>query len=174
MLVPISREEYHSNLTNRNLSNRGSKERGTILTEKETNIATILANLQTTSSGYDLLRYIGLPDMFGKETDFILYILGKNLARKSEWISTEELQEFFLHVGWGELFLVKEKRRGYIFELAGEIVRSRLETIQQIEFQIEAGFLADAMEQITKKDCECLPEIKKGQVFLHVMYMEKK
>jgi hypothetical protein len=142
------------------------------LTDKHTNIATIIANLHITGSGYDLLRYIGLPDMLGKDKDLILYVLGKNLAAKSDWVNQEEVIEFFRHVGWGELVLVKEKRRGYIFELNGDVVLARLETIEDIEFRLEAGFLAYVMEQLTGKLCECIAEIKKDTVTFQVMYSE--
>ncbi|SES08450.1 Protein of unknown function [Gracilibacillus ureilyticus] len=142
------------------------------MTEKKTNIATIIANLHITGSGYDLLRYIGLPDMLGKESDLILYVMGKNLAEKSDWVTTEEVLEFFLHVGWGDLVLAQEKRRGYVFHLSGEVIDARLETIENVEFRLEAGFLAKAMEQITGKPCECIAEIKKNLVEFHVIFSD--
>ena len=140
-----------------------------ILTEQKTHIATILANLRHTSSGYDLLRYVGLPDMLGKDAGIILYVLGKNLARKAECESFEELFEFFLHSGWGELQLVHEKRKKYIFELSGDIIQSRLATFENIDFQIELGFIAETITRITDTSCECTSEIKKGQVLLHAI-----
>ncbi|WP_018931320.1 YslB family protein [Gracilibacillus lacisalsi] len=140
------------------------------MTNKKTNIATVLTNLQTTSSGYDLLRYIGLPDMLGQESDLILYVMGKNLARQAECASTEEIQEFFQHVGWGELALTHEKRRGFIYELSGSLVKARLQTLKEIDFQLEAGFLAETMLQITDKSCECVAEVNKDHVILHVLH----
>ncbi|GAE92703.1 hypothetical protein JCM21714_1714 [Gracilibacillus boraciitolerans JCM 21714] len=142
------------------------------MTTKKTNIATVLANLQTTSSGYDLIRYIGIPDMLGQESDLILYVMGKKLARQAECISIEEIQEFFQHVGWGgELALSQEKRRGgYLFELSGSIIQARLQTLEKIDFQLEAGFLAETINQISEKDCESIAEIKKDHVILHVLF----
>ncbi|MFC4403729.1 YslB family protein [Gracilibacillus xinjiangensis] len=140
--------------------------------DKKTNIATIIANLHITGSGYDLLRYIGLPDMLGKDSDLILYVMGKNLAGKSDWVTIEEVMEFFRHVGWGELQLVKEKRRGNVFQLSGEVIEARIETIENIEFRLEAGFLAYVMEQITSKSCECIAEVKKDFVEFQVMYSD--
>ncbi|KAB8138190.1 DUF2507 domain-containing protein [Gracilibacillus oryzae] len=142
------------------------------MTGKETNIATIIANLHITGSGYDLIRYIGLPDMLGKESHLILYVMGKNLAEKSDWVSQEEVIEFFRHVGWGELQLMKEKRRGLIFQLSGEVVDARIETIEDIEFRLEAGFLAYVMEQLLNKECECIAEVKKDGVEFHVIYSD--
>lgn len=139
------------------------------MTEQKTHIATVLANLRNTSSGYDLLRYVGLPDMLGKDAGIILYVLGKNLARKAECESFEELFEFFLHSGWGELHLLQEKRKRYIFELSGDIVQSRLTTFEKIDFQIELGFIAETISRITSTSCECTSEIKKDQVLLHAI-----
>ncbi|MGN8645721.1 DUF2507 domain-containing protein [Gracilibacillus sp. HCP3S3_G5_1] len=140
------------------------------MTNKKTNIATVLANLQTTSSGYDLIRYIGLPDMLGQDSDLILYVMGKNLARQAECASAEEIKEFFQFVGWGDLLLMQEKRSGFIYELSGDLIKARLQTIENIDFQLEAGFLAEAIYRITDKDCECVAEIKKEQVIFHVLH----
>ncbi|WP_163539736.1 DUF2507 domain-containing protein [Gracilibacillus sp. YIM 98692] len=134
------------------------------------NMATVLTNLQTTSSGYDIIRYIGLPDMLGEESDLILYVLGKNLARHTECGAIEEVEQFFVHAGWGDLQLEKEKRKGHLFRLDGDIVLARFQTIEKIDFQLEAGFLAASMEHITGKSCECLPDIKKNYVILQVIH----
>lgn len=140
------------------------------MTNKNTHIATVLANLQTTSSGYDLIRYVGLPEMLGEEADLILYVLGKNLARHSDCATVEEVQEFFLHAGWGELHLVQEKRRGFLFELKGDIVEARLQTLSEIEFKLEVGFLAESIYRITNKSCEGVAEVKKKQILLHILH----
>ncbi|SFM07202.1 Protein of unknown function [Gracilibacillus orientalis] len=140
------------------------------MTNKKTNIATVLANLQTTSSGYDLIRYVGLPDMLGQESDLILYVMGKNLARQAECATTEEVKEFFQHVGWGELWLTQEKRRGFIYELGGNLIKARLQTLKEIDFQLEAGFLAETMYHISNKSCECVAEVNKDHVILHVLH----
>ena len=140
------------------------------MTNKNTHIATVLANLQTTSSGYDLIRYIGLPDMLGEEADLILYVMGKKLARQSDCATIEEVQEFFLHAGWGELLLIQEKRRGFHFELQGDIVKARLQTLQEVDFQLEAGFLAEAIYRFTNKISEGMAERKKDQILLHVLH----
>ncbi|WP_066194552.1 MULTISPECIES: DUF2507 domain-containing protein [Gracilibacillus] len=140
------------------------------MTKQNTSIATILANLQTTSSGYDLIRYIGLPDMLGQEKDLILYIMGKNLARKAQCGSKEEIQEFFVDAGWGDLHLLQEKRRGFIYELSGEIIEARQQTLGQIDYVLEAGFLAEAMVQIMDESYECIVEEKKQQILLNVLH----
>ncbi len=141
-----------------------------LVTNKKTNIATVLANLQTTSSGYDLIRYIGLPDMLGQESDQILYVMGKNLARQAECMTIEEIQEFFQHVGWGELILSQEKRRGYLFELSGDIIKARLQTLKEIDFHLESGFLAETIYQISDKACESVAEINKDHIIFHVLH----
>nr|WP_239588043.1 DUF2507 domain-containing protein [Gracilibacillus alcaliphilus] len=132
-------------------------------------MATVLANLQTTSSGYDLIRYIGLPDMLGQETELILYIMGKNIARQAQCGSLEEVKEFFAHVGWGELNLVQEKRKRLIFELGGDIIQARQQTLEQVDYVLEAGFLAESVVQIKEEANECVVETKKDQILLHVI-----
>ncbi|ENH97031.1 hypothetical protein J416_07542 [Gracilibacillus halophilus YIM-C55.5] len=137
--------------------------------QKQTNVATILANLHSTNSGYDVLRYFCLPDMLGKEADMVLYMMGKNLARQSECATTQEIQEFFRHTGWGELLLTTEKRKGYQFILEGEVVQARIETIQAIEFYLESGFLAESLTMIDNNQYECFVDLKQDHAKLEVI-----
>ncbi|UOQ47200.1 YslB family protein [Gracilibacillus caseinilyticus] len=140
------------------------------MTQNKTSLATILSNLQSTSSGYDLLRYIGLPEVLGQDSNLILYVMGKSFARQAECATYNEIQEFFQHAGWGEIRLIQEKRRGFIYQLDGELVKARLETIKDIDFHLEAGFLAETIFQLTNKSCEGLAEMKKDHVLFHVLH----
>src|SRR5699024_2662950 len=60
----------------------------------------MLENLHTPGAGYDILRYISLPDLLGKESSTILYFMGKNLARKFEFETLEDIYYFFQQIGW--------------------------------------------------------------------------
>lgn len=128
--------------------------------------------MQTTGSGYDLLRYVCLPDLLGKDATTILYVLGKNMARQLEWNSFEQVKTFFYKTGWGELIDVKEKRSEHIFTLTGSAITRRMKHDIVTDYRLEAGFLAAAIQQIKGVDCECSEEIKtrKNMVELRVLF----
>ncbi|MBM7571986.1 DUF2507 domain-containing protein [Aquibacillus albus] len=135
-------------------------------------LETAVNQLQITGSGYDILRYVCLPELLGKNSNTILYIMGKNLSRKLIFSSYEDIYSFFAKAGWGNLTLIKEKRREIIFELSGESIDQRLDTEIGQEFRLEAGILSEAIEQIKSASCECIEEIKrkKHSVQFNVIY----
>ncbi|MCP3025503.1 YslB family protein [Halobacillus sp. A5] len=119
-----------------------------------------ISSLVATGAGFDMLRYFTLPDFLGKDAPYLLYFMGKNIARETSLETFEELYEFFQYMGWGELQLVKEKRRELVFHLQGHIVEKRLnQKIYQIDFRLECGFLAEAVQSITGDTYECIEEI---------------
>ncbi|WP_067843340.1 YslB family protein [Amphibacillus sediminis] len=125
-----------------------------------TKIEAIVEKMETTGSGYDLLRYVALPDLLGKDAPTILYVLGKNLARQIKWSSIDQVIIFFKNTGWGALELVKEKRSEHIFKLQTKAISNRYALGIETDYRIEAGFLAAAMEQIKQYSCECIEEEK--------------
>ncbi len=78
---------------------------------------TVLDELHTAGAGYDIIRYVGLPDVFGNQADALLYFMGKNMARKFEFQSLSDIVYAFEKLGWGHLELVKEKRMNSPFSL---------------------------------------------------------
>lgn len=120
----------------------------------------IAKELHTNGSGYDVLRYICLPDLLGKDAPTVLYIMGKNLARKFQPANMEETMEYFHLFGWGDLRLEKEKRREVIFKLTGSPVEQRFKKMAEADYRLEAGFLAESLEQMNKMACECFTEMK--------------
>lgn len=122
---------------------------------------TLLDSLHTPGAGYDILRYISLPEIFGSETNTLLYYTGKNLARKFQIESFEDLYYLFDRLGWGRLDFVKEKRRYLEFHLMSDAIVHRMNASFATEFRLEAGFLAAAVQTITGKECECTEEIYK-------------
>ncbi|UFT97973.1 YslB family protein [Radiobacillus kanasensis] len=133
----------------------------------------LLNRLTSTGSGYDFLRFEALPDLLGRDANTILYIIGKNLARKFSFTSVEEITLSFEQLGWGQLSLVKEKRRELFFELQGKEIEKRKDSpYKNQDYRLESGFLAAAIEQMKQTPCECTDEnrIQKGTVQFNVIY----
>ncbi|WP_080874200.1 YslB family protein [Oceanobacillus timonensis] len=118
-----------------------------------------LEQLYSDGAGYDILRYIGLPELFGEEKETLLYFLGRNVARKFEFNSLEDVSSFFEKMGLGTLDLVKEKKNVKTFNLLSEAVVTRLKSNVETDFRLEAGIIAEALQQIEGVDCECLESI---------------
>lgn len=96
--------------------------------------------------GYILIRDILLPNLLGKETNFILYWAGKELARKFPLKNMEEIFDFFYKAGWGTLSILEKKKNEMKLELSSPMATKRLKEIENCSFQIEAGFLAQQIE----------------------------
>lgn len=131
----------------------------------------LLEELNTAGAGYDVLRYISLPEILGDQSDTLLYFMGKNLARKMEINTIEDIVYIFDKLGWGRLELIKEKKKELFFHLMADSVAERLQASFD-EFRMEAGFLAEALQLINETECECVEEInyKIHQVELRVVF----
>ncbi len=119
--------------------------------------------------GYELLRDDVLPDLLGKEHNIILYWSGKSLARKYPVNSIEEIINFFQRAGWGELSLVKEKKAELIFELTSLTIQQK----KNVQRPLEAGFLAEQIQNIVGFMTETNEGLKKGKsqtVIFHVKW----
>ncbi|WP_163970164.1 DUF2507 domain-containing protein [Oceanobacillus halotolerans] len=124
-------------------------------------LMTDLDQLHTSGAGYDVLRYISLPELLGKESDTLLYFLGKSLARKFNPQSLDDIILLFEKLGWGKLEIRKKKRKTVIFQLMADAVVQRINSSLDVEFRLESGFLAEAMEILNGKSCECTEEINR-------------
>lgn len=128
----------------------------TAVSTRQTSISlSQLDDLHTAGAGYDVLRYISLPDLFGGEADTLLYFMGKNLARNVEINSLEDIYEVADKLGWGKLELVKEKKKSFTFQLMADAVFLRLQASFHVDFRLEAGFLAEAIKKLYGRECEC-------------------
>ncbi|MHA6252089.1 YslB family protein [Oceanobacillus sp. CAU 1775] len=128
----------------------------------ENKLSTIqLDELYTAGAGFDILRYVALPELLGEEAPTLLYYMGRNLARKFEMQSIEDVCYIFEKLGIGKLELVKEKKHKRIFHLLADSVVLRLKASFEADFRLEAGFLAEAIKTIDGIDCECIEEINK-------------
>ncbi|WP_330948669.1 DUF2507 domain-containing protein [Virgibacillus sp. MG-45] len=134
----------------------------------------ILDNLHTSGAGYDVLRYLALPELLGKEKDSLLYFMGKSLARNFEFQAFGDILYFFETVGWGKLELIKEKRKELVFYMMSDAVARRLTSDIQAEFRLEAGFLAEAIQAVKGIECECMEEVnyKIHQVEFKVVFTD--
>lgn len=120
----------------------------------------LLEKIQSTGAGYDLLRYISLPDLFGSEAEALLYFMGRSMARKFNIQSIGDVIYFFEKIGWGRLELFKEKNNKLEFHLLADSVVQRLAMPIDTEFRLEAGFLAETISILKGVDCECVEEIR--------------
>lgn len=120
-----------------------------------------LEELHTSGAGFDILRYLALPDLLGDEAPTLLYYMGKNLARKFDINSIDDITHIFETLGIGKMELVKEKKREKTFHLLSDSVVLRLKSPIAADFRLEAGFLAEAIQMIEGIECECTEEINR-------------
>ncbi|WP_042146228.1 YslB family protein [Paucisalibacillus sp. EB02] len=143
-------------------------------TNKETLPIELLDQIQSSGAGYDLLRYVSLPDIFGSESEALLYFMGRSLARKFEINALSDIIYFFEKIGWGRLELFKEKSNQLEFHLLSDAVVQRLAMPVDVEFRLEAGFLAEAISMLKGAECECIEEVRKKihQVEFTIIFVE--
>ncbi|SFJ14719.1 Protein of unknown function [Halobacillus dabanensis] len=128
-----------------------------------------ISSLVGAGAGFDLMRYYTLPDFLGKDAPYLLYYMGKNMARQTEIHSFEELYEFFQYMGWGDLTLVKEKKKEMNFILTGHIIEKRLnQKLFEIDFRLECGFLAEIIHNLTENTYECFEEKNKKENLVEI------
>lgn len=143
--------------------------------EKQKTLSTsMLEQLHTSGAGYDILRYVSLPNLLGDESDALLYFMGKNLARSFDINCLEDVYEIADKLGWGRLELVKEKKNSMTFCLMADAVVYRLKAPVPVDFRLEAGFISEAVQMINGTECECSEKVNKRihQVEFTVIYMK--
>lgn len=125
--------------------------------------------------GYELLREELLHDLLGKDAPDILYWAGKRLARKYPLQTEEELFSFFIQAGWGNLTKNLENKKEIEYELTSLIIQNRCKENAQATFQLEAGFIAQQIEQKKEVICETFehPRKKGGKVIFTVKWDKK-
>lgn len=120
-----------------------------------------LEQLYSDGAGYDILRYVGLPELFGEEKETLLYFLGRNIARNFEFNSLEDLSLFFEKMGLGVLELVKDKKQIKTFYLLSDAVVAKLESNIETDFRLEAGLIAEVIQELEGVDCECIESVQR-------------
>ncbi|WEV71220.1 YslB family protein [Lactobacillus sp. ESL0785] len=101
-----------------------------------------------------LYRDFLLPQILGDDTEAILYWAGKQIARKYDLASYEDINSFFTITEFGSLSKSKEKKATITFELSGQNVTDRLNSGSH-EFSLEAGIIAEAIQKETGRTTEC-------------------
>lgn len=121
----------------------------------------ILDEFLATSTGYDVMRYISLPDIFGDEAHTLLYFTGRRLARKLDIKTKDDIYYAFQKLSWGQLELTKERKRSMSFYLMSDEVVKRITAPITVDFRLESGFLAEAIQKIMNRPCECKERVNK-------------
>ncbi|MEI4829511.1 YslB family protein [Bacillus sp. FJAT-53711] len=120
-----------------------------------------LQNISMNAFAYELLREELLPDLIGKELDAILYWAGRNLARKYPLETIDEVIQFFVKAGWGDLTIIEHKRREMQFKLTGDLIKERQQQNRHSSYQLEAGFIAEQIQKQRGVIAESYEEQKK-------------
>ncbi len=93
------------------------------------------------------LRDVILPAILGKETDEMLYWIGKDLARQYPVASSQDLITLTHQLGLGDLSLQKHTKTSQLWQLGGPIVASRIKKDEEnTSFGLECGYLAQEIE----------------------------
>ncbi len=125
--------------------------------------------------GYSLLRDVLIPELLSSDTNEISYWAGKQLARKFPLSSVEEISGFFIKAGWGQLTILKMEKYNIEMELTGEVVKRRFTEYPNSSFHLEAGFVAEQVQQLKN----CLTETyltnkeKAGKILFSVQWDKK-
>lgn len=121
----------------------------------------ILTELTIPAFGYELIRETLLKDILGKDYRSILYWGGKNLARKYPLGTIQEIINFFELSGLGTLVVAKENKNEMIFELTSDLITNRFARDSEYSYQLEAGFLAEQLQNIMGMEAETMEQQKK-------------
>ncbi|GAA0352757.1 YslB family protein [Alkalibacterium iburiense] len=100
--------------------------------------------------GITLLRDQLLPKLLKEDEESILYWAGKELARSYDFSSVEDILQTMEEVSFGTVEMVEKKRSSYRFHLFGSVVTSRLNGNKNATFDLETGFLAQAVQQVSQ------------------------
>ena len=110
---------------------------------------------QMPAFGYELLRDFTLSSILGKNESDILYWAGKEMARQYPCATDVDVNAFFAEAGFGILQLNKELKDGYIFSLTND---PAVFNFAKRNFRLEAGFLAEQIQQQKEYLTECFDE----------------
>src|SRR5690625_3262100 len=116
--------------------------------KQESLSSSLITQLHTSGAGYDILRYVSLPNLLGNEADTILYFMGKDLARRFNITSFEDIYDIADKMGWGRLELVKERKTSITFCLIADAVVSRLKAPIEVAFSIECGSISESVQMV--------------------------
>lgn len=119
----------------------------------------VIEQLSSETIGYDILKYVSLPNVFGREKEAIMYYIGRDLARNIEMRSMDDLLYLFDKFRWGKLELIKQKKNEMTFHLMSDDIVHRLRSPFEVDFRLEAGFLAEAIQRLYERHSECTEKV---------------
>src|SRR5699024_8545451 len=93
------------------------------------------------------------------ESETLLYFMGRNLARKFQFEELSDIFHVFDRLGWGKLELVKERKKVLEFSLMSDAVVHRLQAPMDVDFRLEAGFLAEAIQTVYNVGAEAREKV---------------
>ena len=112
------------------------------------------------------MRDVILPLILGKETNGILYWIGKDLARQYPVQSIENLTTLVGQLGLGNLALASNRGTTFTWKLSGPVVAERISLQKEhTSFTLEAGLIAKELEyQLGRVTEASVLEMKKDSV----------
>jgi predicted hydrocarbon binding protein len=115
-----------------------------------------------------ILKDVLLPELLGNDSSDILYFAGKELARKLASNTLLGISQFFKLADWGDLSITKQDPSRQTWELTGDILKTRYEIDNLPDFYLEAGFLAQQIQQQLGKTTEATYQLngKKSVTFI--------
>ena len=119
--------------------------------------------------GHYLIRDVLLKDLLGDKQDSILYWAGKNIARKYPLSKMDEIEDFFARCGWGNLIIKKEGKSEMSLELQSIFQPHGIEP----SYQLEAGFLAEQIQNQKGFITEACVTIKKKSIIFSIQWDSK-
>ncbi|WP_225046674.1 YslB family protein [Lacticaseibacillus kribbianus] len=104
------------------------------------------------------LRDLVLPDLLGVETSSILYWAGRALAAKLP-VAEPDIAALFEKMGFGTLAPESAKKNERHYTLSGSVVETRIQNFDEPDFRLEAGFLAQSLQQVLGVVAEANPVV---------------
>ncbi|OKO97186.1 YslB family protein [Geobacillus proteiniphilus] len=135
----------------------------------------MFGSISLSAFGAELLRHSLLPELLGKDAASLLYWAGKQLARRYPLETLDDVAVFFERAGWGALSVGEERNDELSIELSGPIIAARFSLYGSCSFQLEAGFLAQQIEQQKRFVTEAveLPSKQAGKARILVKWDRK-
>jgi len=116
----------------------------------------------------EVLRDRLLPNFFQENEPEITYWAGKSLASSEDFSSNEQIIDFFAKAGFGNLEAQKTSNTHEVWHLSGQIVTARAENVREASFSLEAGFLAQSLENMLNRPVEVTSEYNRKKDFVNL------
>ena len=123
----------------------------------------IYNDISVPAFGYELMKNVLITELLGEESLSILYWSGRKLARRYPLETMDDIIDFFHQAGWGALTLVEKNKKHMKFELQSDLIKARLKHNSETVFTLEAGFLAESLQQNLGCTTEVYTEAEKGK-----------